>query len=362
MFHVEHDDNQQSAEGTPLVSIFIRARNEAEEIGECLRMVFAQEVSFSYEVVVLDCESEDGTADIAKQFDVRLYSIPPKLFTYSSALNLGLELCHGKYFAPLSAHATPAHKEWLKFHVEHMESSPEVVASYSRQIGRGDESAPEDSSRQKSFPSSSMTYGLSEARRLIATGVEPYHAFPFSNAASVIRREVALKASFREIPFSEDRAFALDAVSGDDRKAEVSYVAEAKVYHSHAPNFFVFYQEARKATISRGLINRLYRDKIESGHAVEIPESKIVLYLKLAPLAVFTALKALLNVPRGTFARLASKEDELKRCQRESKFYLASFGTTLGKIRGIWEYQRVKQYSCPVAQTEKLKSSLSNLK
>jgi chlorobactene glucosyltransferase len=55
----------------PLVSVLVPARNEAHRIAPCLRSLLAQNYS-NLEIVVLDDQSEDGTADLVKSFQMGL--------------------------------------------------------------------------------------------------------------------------------------------------------------------------------------------------------------------------------------------------------------------------------------------------
>ncbi|MBX3173709.1 MAG: glycosyltransferase [Gemmatimonadaceae bacterium] len=60
------DEYAQRVEGdTPLVSVVIPARDEAHNIGDCLRSVLASSYP-ALEVIVVDDHSSDGTADIAR--------------------------------------------------------------------------------------------------------------------------------------------------------------------------------------------------------------------------------------------------------------------------------------------------------
>jgi hypothetical protein len=51
----------------PLVSVLIPARNEADRIGPCLHSLVNQDYP-NIEILVLDDYSEDGTAEVVKQF------------------------------------------------------------------------------------------------------------------------------------------------------------------------------------------------------------------------------------------------------------------------------------------------------
>lgn len=335
----------------PVVSIIIRSRNEESYIGRCLEALFAQKGEIPFEIIVLDSESSDRTVEIANGYDVSIYSIPAKLFTYSSSLNFCCELAKGKYLALLSAHAIPVDDNWMMFHVEHLESDSELVGSFSRQIPWPKAASSQKLGMHTVFSDTSFTIDSNVVKKLISDGMEPFHALFFSNASCFIRKTFHVEHPFREMPFSEDRAFALDAVSAGKK---VAYLPTSTVYHSHSPSFREFYVESIRATLSRGMVNNLYASRFNVPEQEGVRESLAVLYAKLPILAVITFLKLAYHLPSILSANQASLA--------EVKFYLASFGTTLGKIRGVWEFSRVSDYDCPPANIDKLKSNATQLR
>ncbi len=97
------------AEGQPLVSVCIPARNEAGNIEACLRSVQANVPErFAVEVLVLDDHSEDGTAGL-----VRLMSAADQRIRLLS----GTELPHGWMGKSYACHqlAQAAQGRWLLF-------------------------------------------------------------------------------------------------------------------------------------------------------------------------------------------------------------------------------------------------------
>ena len=67
----------QPAGVDPEVSIIIPARNEEASLGDCLWSLVGQD-GVSYEIIVVDDESADGTREIAKSFaGVRVITAPP---------------------------------------------------------------------------------------------------------------------------------------------------------------------------------------------------------------------------------------------------------------------------------------------
>jgi glycosyltransferase involved in cell wall biosynthesis len=74
----------------PTISAFVLAKNEERQIGECL-----ETLSFADEIVVVDDESSDRTAEIAVAHDARL--LRRRLDTFVSQRNFALAHCTGDW-------------------------------------------------------------------------------------------------------------------------------------------------------------------------------------------------------------------------------------------------------------------------
>ena len=57
------------------LSIFIVNYNGAKFISQCLESVFASEVQFTYEVIVVDNHSTDSSLSLLKQYGAQIYLI-----------------------------------------------------------------------------------------------------------------------------------------------------------------------------------------------------------------------------------------------------------------------------------------------
>jgi rhamnosyltransferase len=112
-----------STDGAPDVTVLIRAKDEAADIGHTLDSVAGQTVK--PEIVVVDSGSTDGTPDIVRSHGARLIEIPAESFTYGRALNIGFEAATAPVVVPLSAHAFPRTNHWLADMLRHFED-PEV--------------------------------------------------------------------------------------------------------------------------------------------------------------------------------------------------------------------------------------------
>jgi GT2 family glycosyltransferase len=83
------------APGTGLdVSVIIPAHNAAEDLRRCLASVFAS-VGVSFEVIVIDDASADGTMDVAREFPCRVIAMRQNVMS-ANARNLGAQHAHGE--------------------------------------------------------------------------------------------------------------------------------------------------------------------------------------------------------------------------------------------------------------------------
>jgi len=86
------------------LSILIRNLNEAKSLEQTLLALQKQKTSFDYEVVVIDNESDDGSAEIASKMGANVFTLKRNEFTYGRALNYGISKCSSKIIVILSAH------------------------------------------------------------------------------------------------------------------------------------------------------------------------------------------------------------------------------------------------------------------
>lgn len=88
-------------EPSPTVSVVVPARNEAEYLSATLRSLRAQTTDRSYELVVVDGNSEDRTPEIAREFGVRLVSGPGSAI--GQGRHLGARAADGEWLAFVDA-------------------------------------------------------------------------------------------------------------------------------------------------------------------------------------------------------------------------------------------------------------------
>ena len=96
----------------PRVSVIIRAKDEAANIGRTLRLLACQS-RVPDEVIVVDSGSSDGTPEIAGRAGAQVIEIPAESFTFGGALNTGCKAASGDLLVALSAHAFPTQRDWI---------------------------------------------------------------------------------------------------------------------------------------------------------------------------------------------------------------------------------------------------------
>lgn len=109
----------------PLVSVIVPAKNEAKLLPKCLASLAQQQTQASYEVIVVDTNSEDGTPEIARSFGARLINEPRsgKVHAFRSGANAakGKILCFAEADCILP-------ENWIQTITGYFEQHPEVVA------------------------------------------------------------------------------------------------------------------------------------------------------------------------------------------------------------------------------------------
>jgi rhamnosyltransferase len=211
------------ANDAEVISVVIRVRNAAADLRRCLSALKTQEMpgNTRLDLVVVDNESTDASAEVAAGFGARLVSISAADFTWGRALNRGIAAAEGKTIILLSADASPADSSFLTQLIEPL-GDPRVAAVYGRQIPRDDAPIDEWVRLRETFGTESFTWDNS--------GASPQLRAVISNACAAIRRSAWDRIRFDEVVAGEDRVWADGIVTAGYLWA---YAAGACVYHSH---------------------------------------------------------------------------------------------------------------------------------
>jgi glycosyltransferase involved in cell wall biosynthesis len=85
----------------PDVSVVVPAKDEAEYLWECLESIAALETDYDYEVIVVDGNSADATAAIAREFEATVVDGPGT--SIAGGRNRGAEAAAGEWLAFIDA-------------------------------------------------------------------------------------------------------------------------------------------------------------------------------------------------------------------------------------------------------------------
>lgn len=207
--------------GLPLeISVVIRTKNEAGWLRRSLWALLNQQRP-PREIIVVDNDSSDESAAVARQFECRVLTMRDDEFSFGRALNRGIDAARCPWVVNLSAHCIPVHDRWLEsFACERATGYgrlPFVAAAYGRQ-----EPMPDTSHFDKR--DLWTTFG---AERRMQHGQDYF----FHNANSMI-----CKAVWQRIPFDEqlngveDRDWAKKVLAEGH---QIVYTPLASVYHYH---------------------------------------------------------------------------------------------------------------------------------
>jgi rhamnosyltransferase len=312
----------------PLVSVLIRARNEEpalRRLFECLRI---QKLDRPFEVVVIDNESDDGSAKVARAMGARVFTLPRPLFGYGRAINVGVKLCRGDLIALLSAHSWPQGDDWLSRMVNCVEDHG-VAAAYCRQLADG-KVCQQEKTRFNLFAEHNYKLDRERLVQRCESGEDVYEICCFSNSAAIVRREVVLRFPFRDLPFAEDRAFVLDCVMAGH---SIAYLATASVAYQQPATFKNFYRIGWAGNISMHLIRELGSEAIGTDHLRKSELVRKVVRLLCKPLEIIgRTIEALLR--------------DRAQLWRATRYAAITCAMSLGGIVGELAWHRYRKTTC----------------
>jgi rhamnosyltransferase len=171
------------------LSVVIRARNQAETLRQVLEALEAQRCSFTWEIIVVDHESEDETAELCKRYKARIIPIRDEEFTHGRSLNLGISNARGELVLLCSAHSVPVGSHFLEsavapFADPSMAAVRCIVSGDKQQLGEW-------------YTARDVQYGSLEEQKAAEAGVEWISNYP-SATCCAIRRSV-----WEQIPYDE---------------------------------------------------------------------------------------------------------------------------------------------------------------
>lgn len=216
-------------------SIIIPTKNGGPLFRMVLAAVLDQLSSFTYEVLVIDSGSGDGTVEFVNQYPdprVRLHCIAPHEFGHGRTRNLGVELTQGEFVIFITQDACPADRHWLSALVKMADSDTRIAGVFGRHIAYPQSSpftAAELVAHFAGFAKQPIVSLDDPERYVHDTGYRQFLHF-FSDNNALIRRSVWEQIPYPDVDFAEDQVWAQRVIEAGWKKA---YCHDAAVFHSH---------------------------------------------------------------------------------------------------------------------------------
>lgn len=179
------------------------------------------------EVIVIDSESNDGTADLAAQSGFRVVTIARRDFRHGATRQLAAEMTDvgSEVLVYLTQDALLSGRDAI-FNLLRAFDNPQVGAAYGRQLPRREAGPIEAHARLFNYPPVSALHSVSSIPAL------GFKTVFFSNSFGAYRRSAltAVGGFPLDVNFGEDTVVAARLVL---EGWKIAYVAEAEAIHSH---------------------------------------------------------------------------------------------------------------------------------
>jgi rhamnosyltransferase len=239
---------------SPAVTLFVPTWNAGVEFPEILRSMQNQKLDRSFEILVIDSGSTDGTTEFLRREPVRLIEIPNWEFNHGLTRDRGIREARGEIVVLAAQDARPADDQWMQRLIDCF-SDPRVAGVYSRQIPRSDANPFVRERMQKWGSTSTVPRVQFVANERDFNALPPMEKFArasFDNVSSSVRRGVALEIPFRERRFGEDIDWAYRALLAGYK---IVYQPQSCVIHSH--NNSIWY-EFKRVYLDHQNLHRLF--------------------------------------------------------------------------------------------------------
>lgn len=242
------------AQSKPDASIVIPTYNAGPGFEKVLDAISNQRSDFTYEILVVDSGSSDGTPQLARESSARVLDVHRSEFNHGGTRNLGISESRGEFVAMIVQDAVPADGLWLQGLVENLANDEKVAGVYSRQIPRPGCNPFTRHGLENHFTN------LPERREQAIEDLALYEALPppqklklvtFDDVSSCIRRSVWEKHPFRRLSFGEDIEWSERVMKAGYK---VVYDPRSVVIHSHDRSAFY---EMKRAYVAHKLLGEL---------------------------------------------------------------------------------------------------------
>jgi rhamnosyltransferase len=218
-----------------LISVLIPVRNGGDELIRCLDAIAAQRIDEDCEVLIIDSESTDGSADRARAHGARVIEIGAGEFHHGTTRNLGARAARGEIIVWTTHDAYPESDDWLDLLTAPLRAGePGLAGVYGRQIAHHDAHPPE-----RYFLD--FLYGPNaRLQRAASVGELTMETTLFSNANSAMPRALLLEEPFAaDVLIAEDQDWSRRMLLAGKT---IRYEPRAAVRHSHPYTMFTAFR------------------------------------------------------------------------------------------------------------------------
>lgn len=196
-----------------MISVLMRSHNDIAFIRRTVEALLAQETGDTVEIISCDDHSTDGTAEYLASVPQICRIAPPEgKYVPGKTLNHMVSRARGEYIVFNNGDAIPQHKEYLKNLVAPLKD-PQVDCVFGNQIARPDAFAVVRKDYERAFGDGSISRKWNRFFSLVSAG---------------FRKEELISK-----PFNEKMQYSEDAEWVNHHQANIVYVPDAVVEHSH---------------------------------------------------------------------------------------------------------------------------------
>jgi glycosyltransferase involved in cell wall biosynthesis len=215
----------------PKVSIITLVYNAIATLQHSLPLIFDQDFDDSYEMIIIDSGSTDGSVEfIQKQMktypSLRLHQITNDKFHHAKTRNLGAELARGQYIVYLGGDALPTTQTWLANLLKPLllNSDGKTFVSYCRQL-------PANNADVSTVCRVGYNYGFKNHIKNRFSELTRKDLYHFSSVCCCINKsDVGIPFFDEENPVNEDVTLSYRLINNG---LSIAYVADSSVIHSH---------------------------------------------------------------------------------------------------------------------------------
>lgn len=207
------------------LSVIIPTRNGQDSLRELLAGLSIQTV-IPDEVLVVDSASDDQTVAVAEEYGARVERIALGDFDHGETRTIAAQSAEGDILVFLTQDVIPVSRLLMEKLIDPICRSPEIVASYARQLPSFDADEIAVHLRSFNYPKKAMVKSFEDRTRL---GFETVF---LSNSCAAYRKNSLEAIGFFEpnLIFGEDSNAAGKLL---EKGGNIAYAADAQVYHSH---------------------------------------------------------------------------------------------------------------------------------